>query len=138
LNIGVVCFLFRHTHSNSTNCTCSLNGKQTTTIFKKLSCCEIVRLGIIYFYTICLIFVDFSSRKNILVLVLYRVPVFYKVHVLSSHTPPAVLGVTMENLATFIYALLDVEDQPSDATVLCPLIERARSGNVSFALVPVY
>jgi hypothetical protein len=64
--------------------------------------------------------------------------VFYNVHVLSSPTPPVVLGVTMEHLATFIYALLDVKDQPLDETVLNPLIEWARSDNVSFALVPVY
>jgi uncharacterized protein with GYD domain len=44
----------------------------------------------------------------------------------------------MENLAMFIYALLDVEEQPSDETVLKPLIELAHSGNVSFALVAVY
>jgi uncharacterized protein with GYD domain len=44
----------------------------------------------------------------------------------------------MENLATFIYALLDVAEQPSDETVMNPLIELARSGNVSFALVAVY
>jgi hypothetical protein len=62
----------------------------------------------------------------------------YKVHWLSSPTPPVFLGVTMENLATFIYALLDIEEQPSDETVLNPLIELARSGNVSFALVAVY
>jgi hypothetical protein len=60
-----------------------------------------------------------------------------QVHVQHSPTPPVVLGVMMENLATFIYALLDVNDQPSDETVLNPLIEWARFGNVSFALVQV-
>jgi hypothetical protein len=135
--MGVVCFLFTYAHSNSTTFTCLVNGKQTSAIFKKLSWCEILRLGSIYFYTTCLIFLDLYSKKRSWYSFCTEYQC-YKVHWLSSSTPPVFLGVTMENLAMFIYALLDVEEQPLDETVLNPLIELARSGNVSFALVAAY